>query len=178
VDSSSAPRPDARRTARPWVVAFALLWLAFTGVFAYVAGGAYAKQWRASVAYVPTPGVVVRSDVKTVRWRKHDDYRPVIAYRYTVSGAELESRRYAFATYHVYQDADEAGRVVRRYPPGTDVTVYYDPARPANAVLNASRPRVSRRLVLVVAMLGSGVILLVFGVRGWGRKAARGAGSR
>ena len=165
-----------RRTARPWVVSFALLWLVFTGLFAYVAGGAYVKQWRASVAYVPSPGVVVRSDVKTVRWRNHDDYRPVIAYRYTVSGADFESRRYAFATYHVYQDADEAGRVVRQYPPGAAVTVYYDPGRPANAVLNASRPRVSLRLVLVAAMLGIGVVLLVLGVRGWGRKAAQGAG--
>jgi hypothetical protein len=167
-----------RRTARPWVVAFALLWLSFAGFFAYVAGGAYAKQWRASVGYVPAPGIVVRSDVKTVRWRNHDEYRPMIAYRYTVSGADFESRRYAFATYHVYRDADEARRVVRQYPPGAGVTVYYDPGRPANAVLNASRPRVSLRLVLVAAMLGSGVVLLVLGVRGWGRRAAQGAGGR
>jgi hypothetical protein len=78
----------------------------------------------------------------------------------------------------VYQDAEEARRVVRQYPPGAGVTVYYDPGRPANAVLNANRPRVGRRLALVAAMLGSGVILLVLGVRGWGRKAAQGAGGR
>ena len=149
------------------------MWLAFAGFFAYVAGGAYVKQWRASAVYVPAPGVVLRSDVKSVRWRNHDDYRPMIVYRYTVSGADFESRRYAFATYNVYREDEEARRVVRQYSPGAGVIVYYDPDRPANAVLNARPPRVSVRLILVAVMLGSGMVLLFLGLRGWGRKAAQ-----
>ncbi len=67
-------------------------------------------------------------------------YEPVIDYRYSVGG-----RSYRASTYQLYpgyvDSYAEAERIVAGFPPGSPVTVYYNPANPAEAYLARSMPR-------------------------------------
>ena len=61
-------------------------------------------------------------------------YKPVVAFKYEVEGREYFSDR---LTYGRKKFPDEAfvDHVIRQYPAGMSVTVYYNPRRPRQAVL-------------------------------------------
>ena len=64
--------------------------------------------------------------------------KPVLRYQYTVDGRRYVGFRVAFSGYGVSRQA--MARLIEPYPAGRPVRVYYDPARPASAVLdNCSR---------------------------------------
>lgn len=64
--------------------------------------------------------------------------KPVLRYQYTVDGRRYVGFRVAFSGYGVSRRA--MADLIRPYAVGQAVRVYYDPARPASAVLdNCSR---------------------------------------
>lgn len=60
------------------------------------------------------------------------DSAGVLTYVYVVAGRRYESRRYDYAGRNV---GAGAGKVLHAHPVGTEVPVWYDPDRPARAVL-------------------------------------------
>ena len=103
------------------------------GVLALIAG---AVIGRAAVAIVmlarrsrrwPTvPGRVLRSEIR--------DGRASIRYEYVVQHQRHEASEIAAGEWP-YQTRRTASRRLERYPPGPEVTVYYDPRRPTLAML-------------------------------------------
>lgn len=79
---------------------------------------------------------------------------PVLRYRYEVRGQTYVGFRAAFSGYGVSRAAMQA--VIQPYAVGSSVTVYYDPRRPASAVLNNALP--SDRLYSL--LFGCGFLLL------------------
>jgi len=63
---------------------------------------------------------------------------PVLRYRYEVRGQTYVGFRAAFSGYGVSRAAMQS--VIQPYAVGSSVTVYYDPRRPASAVLNNALP--------------------------------------
>lgn len=63
-----------------------------------------------------------------------DSYFPVVSYTYFAIGQPLTGRRISFG--HTGENsAAEARETLKGYPVGKEVTVYYDPANPSDAVL-------------------------------------------
>lgn len=89
---------------------------------------------------------------------------PEVQYRYRVNGRDYVAARAALERQAIWvREGDEPQQDWYSWQPGTSVSVYYNPARPGEAVLFPSVPwpRASHHLALAVGGL------LVLGVAGW-----------
>ena len=92
----------------------------------YVMGNVSASEVRVGQRVTsPQDGVTVGGK---------NTYTPQVAYSYSVGGTEHQAHTLSTLEEMYYQEAD-AARVVKRFPAGKRVRVYYDPANPADAVL-------------------------------------------
>ncbi len=101
----------------------------------FFAGWPVLQKAKASVDWPTTKGVVVSAEV--IRNRSDDGvtYRPEVLFEYTVDGEKYQQN-------HIRYDGDVStssitysNKMVRKYKPGTEVVVHYDPAEPTEAVL-------------------------------------------
>ena len=91
---------------------------------------------RAAAAWAQTAGTVLSTTIQVRRVGQSRSETPMVIYTYQVDGQPYQSYR--------VRAGDETGRIrvigdasrtLERYPVGSNVTVYYDPADPANAAL-------------------------------------------
>lgn len=93
---------------------------------------AKAKDWAS------TTGTVLLSTVQARRGSKgHYANYPVVVYQYRVGGMSYEGRK---ITPGLEWGGTGAEKVAARYPTGSQVTVYYNPANPAEALLDRKPP--------------------------------------
>jgi hypothetical protein len=130
----------------PWYV-YAML-LAPLGLILFAA--AYKTlQVRAAREWPSTPGKVVISnselrDVSVLDDSREDDHRVEqrnfanIVYQYSVAGKQLRNNRVSIG-----EDRGnfEVAETIAKYPVGTDVTVFYNPLHPNEAVLERDLPK-------------------------------------
>lgn len=83
-----------------------------------------------------------------------DMMKPVLRYRYEVAGSTFIGFRVAFSGYGVSRAAME--QLIKPYPKGSTVKVFYDPADPASSVLD----NVAKSDWLYWLMFGVGLWLL------------------
>ncbi|UZE48777.1 DUF3592 domain-containing protein [Rhodopseudomonas sp. P2A-2r] len=106
-------------------------------------------QVRAASDWPSTPGKVVVStsevrDVKVIDDTRADRQRleqrnfANIVYEYTVSGQKLRNNRVDIGE---NRGNFEVAETIARYPVGADVTVYYNPRHPRDAVLERDLPK-------------------------------------
>ena len=114
---------------------FTIFWCSITGVFVGMVARSFWRAGDAQRRYVRTTGTVLSSEV-TQHYNEGTTYGFGIRYRYTVSGRTFESDRYAFGQGNSSDGRRNAEQLVRRHPAGSPVTVYYDPAQPAEAVIS------------------------------------------
>ncbi len=143
---------------------------AFAGLALFVVALARAatKQAEAARSWPWVDGVIESAQVEqfrvrasgtgvVARWRRY--FKPDIVYRYSVGGVDFMGSRLHLAA-RLYSGAPGySNRVVERYPPGTRVTVYYNPANASEAVLHpqAMGPWIAWTLA---ALLGLGALAL------------------
>lgn len=119
-----------------WI--FILFW---SGVTLLFDGGVIVgmiQQMRA-VNYPTAQGVILKSDVEINRSRDPEDndtYQAVVTYRFEVNGQTHESDQYRYND--VASNDSRAKDIVDSLPPGTRVTVFYNPDDPSDAVLVAA----------------------------------------
>jgi hypothetical protein len=106
------------------------------GFFLYKRNQQSMAYRQTTQTWLSTTGTVLMSSVQTsYSGRSHSTY-PVVVYVYTVNGQSHQSQRIRagdqFLTVRV---AGQAQATVARYPIGASVTVYYNPANPAESVL-------------------------------------------
>jgi uncharacterized protein DUF3592 len=82
-----------------------------------------------------TEGVIIASRVHEEPGVEGLTYRPKVLYRYSVNGSEHVASRTKFGDGVSLSWSSPARQIVRTYPVGTAVTVHYNPADPADAVL-------------------------------------------
>ncbi len=117
---------------------FPLLFVA-VGVVMLVIGVTGLRRAMASTEWPTTQGEVLTSEVERVRHRHHDrgpstTFHARISYGYSVGGEPYTGDRVGIGDYGSNTN-HHARSVVRRYPVGSHVTVYYDPDRPRIALL-------------------------------------------
>jgi hypothetical protein len=121
-----------------FTVAFGLF-----GLFAAMMAYATWKNAAISRTWSSTPGKIIRADVESFekndvgenRTRQSTHFRPGIAYTYVVNGHSYTGRVLSAGGQLTSNVAAIAQRQIGTYQPGQSVQVYYDPANPANAVL-------------------------------------------
>jgi Protein of unknown function (DUF3592) len=91
---------------------------------------------EAAQSWPSTMGVVVASTIRVTRTHRSRSETPVVAYQYQVDGqpyvGKVVKAGEQFFSARLHGDAQ---RTVDRYPVGAQVTVFYDPANPADSVL-------------------------------------------
>lgn len=116
-----------------FLVFFGFFWSAITLTFDVVCVHGLLGQWR-SRSFVSVPAVILSSEVTTDSGGDGTTYGAKVRYRYVVGRDTHESERVRFG-----QGSDSDGRWARRvardFPAGSTRTAYYDPADPAEAVL-------------------------------------------
>jgi hypothetical protein len=85
-----------------------------------------------------TPGRVTQSDmiVRDTSYRgvKGHSYEPVVAYNYSVAGRVYTSKQVKSINL-MFGDPGGSESRLAQYPVGKEIDVYYNPAKPADAVL-------------------------------------------
>jgi uncharacterized integral membrane protein len=120
--------------------------LLFTGagLLMLILGFVQFRTSRASRDWPSVEGQVTEATVETKIDRDEDGastrYSPRIIYTYSVSGQQYTSDRVVIGArqWHTSQTRAEAKLV---YRPGQQVTVYYNPGKPSQAVLEAGATR-------------------------------------
>ncbi|HOD80898.1 MAG: hypothetical protein BWX88_00614 [Planctomycetes bacterium ADurb.Bin126] len=147
------------------LLVFTLFWCGLTGAFCYFVVSVFVQSWHAVNTYVPVGGVVLSSRIKTT----HGDsttYAPLVRYSYQYEGRTFAGERHSFDS-SSSSDHRYAHRVVEQYPKGRKITVFVDPADPAQSVLLREVPAQTYFLLLFlqpfvtvgVGMLGATLIV-------------------
>lgn len=123
----------------------ALLIAGIAVVVAFQAWNAQRRAWTAR-GWLETSGRVISAGIRAEqvrqptsigeRYRMVTRYAPHVVYRYTARNAVYQSERMTLGTRLLHSDAEDAARIAARYPIGSAVTVYYNPADPAEATLD------------------------------------------
>lgn len=83
-----------------------------------------------------TSGTVLMSTVQSKRTGRSRSTYPVVVYQYTVNRQSYQGQRIkAGEQFFNIRVAGQAQATAARYPAGTAVTVYYNPANPAESAL-------------------------------------------
>jgi hypothetical protein len=96
------------------------------------------RRGRSALSWPATQGRIIESRVEEKCLpgdRPNVRFAPRIAYEYVVDGRSYRSERVAFGEVFWSLAPQGAAAKVARYPAGSEVTVYYDSQRPAEAVL-------------------------------------------
>ena len=113
-----------------------ILILAGFGFFLYRQKRAGSEARRAAQGWSPTSGSVLASTIQVRRTGRSRSEIPVVLYQYEVGGRVFQGKTIrAGERYFNVRLAGQAQATIERYPAGATVTVYYDPANPAESAL-------------------------------------------
>ncbi|MHC1782320.1 MAG: DUF3592 domain-containing protein [Anaerolineaceae bacterium] len=118
---------------------FFLLTLAVgVGLLVYSANSK--KKAGASQSWPGVPGTITVSDVRQSSSTDDDghvtfSYYPRVEYTYEVAGQSFTSKQVAFGGVRGYGNPEKARQDLAKYPAGAAVTVFYNPEKPGEAVL-------------------------------------------
>jgi hypothetical protein len=91
---------------------------------------------QAAGSWPGTTGTVLMSSVQSKRTGRSHSLYPVVVYQYEVNGKGYQGQTIkAGEQYLNVRVAGQAQATVARYPIGATVTVYYNPANPAESAL-------------------------------------------
>jgi len=106
----------------------------FCAIFLAVGSGMLFTMWTRLTHWLPVNATVTYSTITTVHGSKGGvSYRPDITYRYDVGGRTYYSGRSTIL--NESRSWNWATNVIRRYPVGSEVIAYVDPANPGRAFL-------------------------------------------
>jgi hypothetical protein len=120
------------------------------------------RKLLASQSWPQTTGTVTKADIAVERDTESTSYSVAVLYDYEVNGVRHTGKRIAFDR-RTYARKKRAEAELGRYPPNSSVTVYFDPERPANAVLLRESPYSMLYIVLGICLLGLVVWIVAAG---------------
>jgi hypothetical protein len=114
--------------------------------------------------YVKTTATVQVSEIRTGHHQKGGDYPiPTIDYQFTVGGREFHGQRFRFGSMDEDYNGSWTAAMIDLHPVGSSLVIWYDPAHPAESVIDLGWQRWYRLCWLVlVALAGVMVTALLF----------------
>ncbi|MDD5466249.1 MAG: DUF3592 domain-containing protein [Anaerolineales bacterium] len=132
------------------------------GTFLIYKGLQARKKAEASQGWPATTGQITQAQVSRSTHTDSDgdtstSYTPHVEYSYRVAEQEFTGKNITFGLTQSFSQPAKAQAVLARYPVGSQVSVYYDPNQPGDAVLE-------RKAGGFTASLAIGAIFLLLGV--------------
>lgn len=117
------------------------------------------KKAQQSQSWPSTAGTVSEVQVKEISREDADgfqttSYQPQVTYSYQVGNQTYTSDRLSFGARVSYGNRNQASKVLEAYPVGMPLVIYYDPEKPAEAVVE--RQASGFKLLLI-----GGILLIV-----------------
>jgi hypothetical protein len=113
---------------------FGIIWMLFVLGFDGFIGYGFWRTYDARARFLTTPGVVTGSEIERSSGSDGTTYEAKIEYEFELGGTSYTGDRHSFFSFGT-SSSEHASEVVRRYPVGKRVTVYYDPGEPEQSVL-------------------------------------------
>lgn len=136
--------------------ALVLIGLIFVAIAPFnIKKGKKSQQWPQTEGKVTASEVEIRQETDT-EGDMSTYYYPRIHYEYQVNGEKFLSSKYRLLDASMTKK--NAQQLVESYSPGQTVVVYYDPNKPADAVLITGAPK----FLYIFAVIGA--ILIVAGL--------------
>ncbi len=127
-----------------------------TGLLIY---GLYQRnRLRASQSWRQASGTITKADLAVHQDSESSSYSVALLYEYMVDGVRYTGKRIGFGG-RQYVRKKRALQELERYPVNSSVAVYFDPEKPADAVLARESPD-------SLIMIAGGVLLLGIVVAG------------
>jgi len=109
----------------------------------------------------PAPGTILSSEVVQHRpvnpeSKEENMFTPMVRYTYSWSGTSFTGYRLTF--YQKEYSQSKARQIVSRYPSGNNVTVYFDPLHPDEAVLERNTRSFSLFIITGLMLCSAGMI--------------------
>ena len=131
--SDQSPPAQPPRSKPSFITALILIPI---GLLLVVISLLFGSKQRASQDWPSVTGAVVNSYVEEYRDADQSpSYYARVVYQYAVDGELYASQQVSFGIVKSYAGQNGASKALQAYPVGKEVTVYYDPADPAEAVL-------------------------------------------
>ena len=108
--------------------------------------------------WLSTDGLVI--EVGLEMWPSSTKEEATVGYEYMVDGEKYKSYKWSF--FNIHSRSRYARTIINRYPKGSKVKVYYDPARPSRAIIDHSFPykELSVNLLVITAVVITGLWIL------------------
>jgi hypothetical protein len=159
-----------------FLIIFITFWVGMLALFDGIILSQVFRERHARQSFAQTQGVIVCSEIVRNQGSDGPTYSAEIQYRFEVGGRSFEGDRYAYTAWSS-SDRGHARKIVERHPVGSGVVVHYDPADPAESVLDVTGNAFPRLLFIFLipfhclpAAAGyvvlSGLIRRVFGRTG------------
>ena len=155
-----------------------LLFAAVGGFVSFYFGKPLIDEAKASESWPTVQGSVTESRLESHTDDGSTTYSVHVVYEYTVKGQRLVSDRVWFGGDYSTSERSGMQQIVRDHPVGKQVTVYYSPDDPTEAVLMPGA-YFSTYIIFVVGMafLGAGSIMLLIPVGKFVSSVVRAAGT-
>ena len=113
---------------------FGIIWMLFVLGFDGFIGYGFWRTYDARARFLTTPGVVTGSEIERSSSSEGTTYSAKVEYEFVLNGTSYTGDRHSFFSFGT-SSSEHANAIVRRYPVGQAVTVYYDPSEPGQSVL-------------------------------------------
>jgi len=127
-------RGRSKKNGLGCVGCFGIIWMGFVLVFDGVIGYGVWRTFDAKNRYLPTQGVVTSSEVESSSSSDGTTYTAKIEYEFVLGDTTHTGDRHSFFTFGT-SSHEHAHDIVKRYPVGREITVYYDPGDVSESVL-------------------------------------------
>ena len=136
------------------------------GVFVGLGGWAL-SPYVASLSWPETTCEILDARVSLDESDDGDSWSARVSWQYQVGDVQYRRINHEPEAFSVGYDEDDAHDAAARYPPGSHLPCYYDPATPNRSVLDHSAPPLSFWLLVGGALCGLivSMVLLVLGRR-------------
>ena len=124
------------------------------GVFLIIHAQRSKRKAQLSQSWPFVKGTITQTDISVQEYDEKVRYVPFVRYTFEVNGQVYEGQRITFGSGMEFPSRQKATEYLAAYPVDAEVSVYYNPEKPSEAVLQQVAQRTAVGIVI-------GIILLV-----------------
>lgn len=127
------------------------------------------KKAKQSETWPSVEGKILSHDIRINSGDEYTStaYLPQVTYTYHVQGQEFTGSKISYGSAPAFKSIYKAEKFLEQYPVGSRVTVYHDPEKPQDSVLEQAMRKMTAILVVGIFMIVitlCGTCLISFGV--------------
>ncbi len=119
-------------------------------ILRYVRGKQKAKQ---SESWPSVEGKILSHDIRMDSGDDYTFYLPQVTYTYQIQDQEFTGKRISFGSAPSFKKIFKAEKLLEQFPINSLVTVYYDPEKPQESVIQQTMGKMTATLVVGIIMI-------------------------